>query len=123
MGTYRVPRNTKGESRILVVFSTKALIYTIVGVVIGYMISLIMRLCGIEGIVGYIIMGVLGLIGFSVATFKIPNISSVPAFNAIAGESIDDIIIRFIKHEVNKKKIYISDTNLNAKEEEKVDGK
>lgn len=123
MGTYRVPRNTKGESRILVIFSTKALVYTIVGVVIGYMISLIMRLCGIEGVLGYIIMGVLGLIGFSVATFKIPNISSVPAFNAIAGESIDDIIIRFIKHKVNKKKIYISDTNLNAKEEEKVDGK
>ena len=123
MGTYRVPRNTKGESRILVIFSTKALVYTIVGVVIGYMISLIMRLCGIEGVLGYIIMGVLVLIGFSVATFKIPNITSVPAFNAIAGESIDDIIIRFIKHKVNKKKIYISDINLNAKEEEKVDGK
>ena len=74
-------------------------------------------------VVSAIIFGVLGLIGFSVATFKIPNISSVPAFNAIAGESIDDIIIRFIKHKVNKKKIYISDTNLNAKEEEKVDGK
>ena len=28
MGTYYLPRNTKGEGRILYIFSTKALIYT-----------------------------------------------------------------------------------------------
>ena len=43
MGTYRVPRDTKGESRILVIFSTKALIYTIVGVGIGYLINVILN--------------------------------------------------------------------------------
>lgn len=31
MGTYMIPRNTKGEGRILFIFSTKALIYTVVG--------------------------------------------------------------------------------------------
>lgn len=31
MGTHMIPRNTKGEGRILFVFSTKALIYTAVG--------------------------------------------------------------------------------------------
>ena len=31
MGTYMIPRNTKGEGRILFIFSTKALIYTAVG--------------------------------------------------------------------------------------------
>ncbi len=31
MGTYMIPRNTKGEGRILFIFSTKALIFTVVG--------------------------------------------------------------------------------------------
>ena len=34
MGTYMIPRNTKGEGRILFIFSTKALIFTVVGDVI-----------------------------------------------------------------------------------------
>ena len=31
MGTYNIPRNVKGEGRILFIFSTKALISTAVG--------------------------------------------------------------------------------------------
>ena len=122
MGTYRVPRNTKGESRILIIFSTKALIYTIVGVVIGYIINVILRLIGITG-VGIVIIVVLALLGFSIATFKIPNITSIPAISSIAGESIDDIIIRYMKYKRNKKKIYIAERKSNTKEGEEVNGK
>ena len=35
MQTYEIPRNYKGEGRILYIFSTKALIYTSVGAGIG----------------------------------------------------------------------------------------
>ena len=31
MGTHMIPRNTKGEGRILFIFSTKAMIYTAIG--------------------------------------------------------------------------------------------
>lgn len=31
MGTHMIPRDTKGENRILFIFSTKALIFTAVG--------------------------------------------------------------------------------------------
>lgn len=31
MGTYNIPRNVKGEGRILFVFSGKSLIYTVIG--------------------------------------------------------------------------------------------
>ena len=41
MGTYNLPRNVKGEGRILFVFSTKALIYTVVGIGIGFIFYLI----------------------------------------------------------------------------------
>ena len=35
MGTYNIPRNVKGEGRILFIFSTKSLIYTGIGGLIG----------------------------------------------------------------------------------------
>ena len=31
MGTHMIPRDTKGEGRILFIFSTKAMIFTVVG--------------------------------------------------------------------------------------------
>lgn len=120
MGTYRVPRNTKGESRILLVFSTKALIYTVVGIGIGYMINYVLKFMGISG-VGMVIMAILALLGFSIATFKVPNIGSLPITKEIAGEPIDEVLIRYIKYRKSSKKIYT--LNNKTKEEEKNDGK
>ena len=34
MGTYNIPRNVKGEGRILYIFSTKALMYTFFGAIL-----------------------------------------------------------------------------------------
>ncbi len=106
MGTYQVPRNTKGESRILVIFSTKALIYSMVGVGIGAVFYYMLKMFGL-GTVGIIIMAVLALIGFSIATFKIPELGAFPVTKEIAGEKIDEVIIRYIKYKHNSKKIYI----------------
>ena len=44
MGTYNLPRNVKGEGRILYVFSTKALIYTFVGLCVGLVFNFIFKL-------------------------------------------------------------------------------
>lgn len=63
MGTYNLPRNVKGEGRILFIFSTKALIYTFVGIVIGYFISIIFSMINLR-VVGYVIIAILGLAGF-----------------------------------------------------------
>ena len=41
MNTYNIPRNVKGEGRILYVFSTKALIYTFIGIAIGFIFYLV----------------------------------------------------------------------------------
>ena len=63
MGTYGIPRNTKGEGRILFIFSTKALIYTVVGAGIGFPIHYLLQQVGIE-YVGFGVMGFFGLIGY-----------------------------------------------------------
>ena len=38
MGTYTIPRNLKGETRLLLVFSVKSLITTAIGAAIGGLI-------------------------------------------------------------------------------------
>ena len=47
MGTYNIPRNVKGEGKILYVFSTKALIYTFIGAAIGGVLYLLSALLNI----------------------------------------------------------------------------
>ena len=55
MGTYNIPRNVKGEGKILYVFSTKALIYTFIGAAIGGVLYFIFNSIGL-GTIGFILI-------------------------------------------------------------------
>lgn len=57
MGTYYIPRNYKGESRILYIFTTKALILTAAFGLVGLVFYLIFASLGF-GIIGIIIAGI-----------------------------------------------------------------
>lgn len=107
MGTYNIPRNTKGEGRILMVFSTKALIYTGVGAFIGFimfrMIFAPMKLT----LVGIIVMALLAFLGFSIATFKIPDSDVFEITKNAGGLNIDEVILRIIKFKANPNRKYI----------------
>ena len=107
MATHMIPRNTKGEGRILFIFSTKALIYTVVGGVIGMPFYYILKAIKMN-MVGIIIMAIFAFIGFGIGTFKIPNTDSFKITRLVGGENIDDIIIRYIKFKKKKNKIYIT---------------
>ncbi len=73
MNTYNIPRNVKGEGRILYIFSTKALIYTAIGLAIGLLFYFIFRLIGLKlNCWNYNISNIWGL-GFVIATFKVPD--------------------------------------------------
>ena len=114
MGTYMIPRNTKGEGRILFIFSTKALIYTVVGGVLGLPFYWIFKLFKFKFInPGIIICVILALIGFLIGTVKMPSTEKFRVTRTVGGENIDDIIIRYIKFKRKNNKIYIT------KEEEK----
>ena len=106
MGTYNLPRNVKGEGRILYIFSTKALLYTFAGVGIGLIFYLVLSPFGLE-FVSYIIMGILGLLGFIIATFKVPESTNFSITKNTGGENIDDVIKRAIKFKMKKNKVYI----------------
>jgi len=106
MGTYLIPRDLKGEGRILTVFSYKALLYTVIGLVIGYVFYFIFNLIKLST-VGLIIMGAFALVGFSIGTFKMPNTKNFEITKKTGGEKIDDVLIRLIKFKMKKNRIYI----------------
>lgn len=123
--SYNIPRNVKGEGRILYIFSYKALMYTGIGVLIGVVFNFILSLFGLN-IVGYIIIGVLGFIGFGIGTFKMPNLPFLKSARLATGEQIDEVIKRAIKFKMNKDKLYVYTTEqveTPQKTEEKEGGK
>ena len=108
MNSYNIPRNVKGEGRILYVFSTKALIYTFIGMVVGTLFHFIFSIFGMQSLGFFFIVG-FGAIGFVIATFKIPDTTTFQFTRKTGGENIDEIIKRYVKFKMQKKKIYIFD--------------
>ena len=106
MNSYEIPRNYKGEGRFFYVFSTKGLIYTVVGLMLGYPIYLIFKI-NEKTFIGFLIMALLGFIGFAIATFKIPESNSLSITRKAGGERIDTIIVRWFKFKRNKDRIFI----------------
>ena len=106
MGTYNIPRNVKGEGRILFIFSTKALIYSGVGALAGGLFYVIFNMIGLT-FIGIAFVVLFGLIGFIIGTFKIPNLSRFEITRKAGGEDIDEIIKRAIKFKMNKSEIYV----------------
>lgn len=106
MKSYYIPRNYKGEGRILYIFSTKAIIYTAVGVGIGLIFYFLFNLIGLT-MVGIIIAGLFGLVGFCIATFKVPDMKNFELTKKTGGEKIEDVIKRWILFKKNNNKIYV----------------
>ena len=106
MGTYLIPRDLKGEGRILTIFSYKALAYTVVGAMIGFPFYFIFNLIKLTT-VGIVIMAIFALIGFCIGTFKMPNTNNFEITKKTGGEKIDEILLRLIKFKMKKNRIYI----------------
>lgn len=114
MGTYQVPRNVKGEGRILFIFSKKALLYTAIGIGIGLFFVFIFSIINLA-IIGYVMVVLLGILGFIIGTFKMPSTNSFQITKKTGGENIDEIIKRAIKFRRQGKKIYIYERPENLK--------
>lgn len=106
MGTYNLPRNVKGEGRILFIFTRKSLVWTAGGAVCGFIFYSVFSAAG-AGVVGLLIALLCALIGFSIGTFKMPNLANISWAKANAGENLDDVILRAIKFKQKGNRIYI----------------
>ena len=102
MGTYYIPRNYKGETRILYIFSIKSLITTVLGALIGLIFYFLLMFLGLIK-VGIVLLVIWAVIGYCIGALKIPTIVGLPVTKKIGGESVSDIIIRYIKFKKNRK--------------------
>lgn len=108
MGTYNVPRNVKGEGRILFVFTPKSLLYSVIGAILGLILYFLFSILNLK-LLGIISVLLFAFIGFAIGTFKVPNISLFKSTKVIAGENIDDVIKRAIMFKRKSNRIYIYD--------------
>ena len=103
--SYYVPRSVKGESRILIVFTIKSFIFTLVfgligagfGILFNSLIGLLPSIC---------VTGIFGGFGYIIGAAKIPDSSAMGPFRKAGGEYVSDIIFRFITFK-RRKKIYV----------------
>lgn len=124
MQSHYIPRNYKGEGRILYIFSTKAIIYTAIGAGIGLILYFLLNLLGLTTL-GIIITAIFGGIGFAIATFKVPELKNFEITKKTGGENIDDVIKRWLLFKKKKNKVYVykekNIENLNEKKEDTKD--
>lgn len=103
MGTYYIPRNLRGETRIFYIFTVKSLITTGIGALIGAIFFFLIGTILGERLVGGIIMGIFALIGWAIGAIKIPTLAGLPFTKNIGGESLDEILKRYVKFKMNRR--------------------
>ena len=105
--SYLIPRDTKGEGKILMIFSRKSFLWTLAFAGVG--LITIYPICSILGatLVGIVGVLILGLIGFAISSLKMPNSQNFEILRKTGGEDIDEILLRFIKFKKGGKKIYL----------------
>lgn len=102
MGTYYIPRNYKGETRILYIFTVKTLITTALGAVIGLLFYGLFTLMMLKKVgIGFLIF--FSLVGYAIGAVKIPTIAGLPVTKKIGGEPLSEIIIRYFKFKKTRK--------------------
>ena len=104
MGSYYIPSNNlKGESRILYIFTAKSLIFTAIGAFIGLLFYFVFGIVLGIRIIGYICIAIFAVLGYAIATIKIPAGGNSKLSKNVGGDSIDDIIKRYILFKKNRK--------------------
>ncbi|MCI9000194.1 MAG: hypothetical protein HFJ26_04565 [Clostridia bacterium] len=116
MGPYNIPRNVKDEGRILFIFTGKSMIYTVVCAAVGFFFYLIIAACGAK-MIGMIVIAIFALIGYCVGTFKVPDLGAFAFTKKVGGENIDDVIIRAIRFNRSKSRIYTYEIEEETKDE------
>ncbi|MGE5316573.1 MAG: PrgI family mobile element protein [Chloroflexota bacterium] len=93
---YIIPRDVKGETRILTYFTPKSFLFTVIGIIIGTVFYMFFKMLTLNK-TGLIVLVIISVLSFGIGALKIPETSAFPFFKDAGGETIDDIIMRYIK--------------------------
>ncbi len=121
--SYYVPRSVKGESRILIIFTIKSFVFTVVFGVVGVLFILLLSMIIPMNLwAEIIIVAIFGAIGYAISAGKIPDVPIMGPFRKAGGEYVYEIIFRFLTFK-RRKKIYVynldSDRNINNSDKNK----
>ena len=101
-------------------FSRLFLIFYFLHLILHFVFYLVFNALNLQT-VGIIILAIFGLIGFVIATFKVPDTTAFEITRKTGGENIDDVIRRAFKFKMEHNKVYlytIEPKNEKTKEEE-----
>lgn len=87
------------------IFSYKALIYTLISGAMGLLFFFLFKTIKLTKI-GIAFIVIFALIGFIIGTFKIPETDAFEITRKAGGQNIDDVLKQLIKFKMKKKKIY-----------------
>ena len=107
MGTHLIPREVEGEGRILIIFTMKGFVGTLIGIGIGAIFHSVFTAMNAE-LVGWIALGICALIGFVIGQVKLPTSNSFELLKKAGGDYVYEIIAKYIKFKRNRK-IYTYD--------------
>lgn len=89
------------------IFSTKSLIASCAGAVIGFAIYYLLKSIFGLGAIGLVITLIPAVIGYGITTLKVPETNNFEITRKTGGDRIDDVILRAIKFKQKGKRIYV----------------
>ncbi len=98
MTKHEIPREKKSETRLFSIFSIRSLLYTLVFLVLGFIIGAIVKIIIPSRTLMYIIIGLIGAFGFLMGTVPIRPISFIPATKDVQGLYLHQVIVTYIKY-------------------------
>ncbi len=107
MGTHLIPRSdVKGQDRLFIFFTVPGLIGTVCALLPAIPIFMILDHMN-KVIVGFVVLGVFGFIGFIIGQGKVPDGASFGLSKKVGGLYIRDVIKDWLAFGKNKKKFVL----------------
>lgn len=97
------------------IFSTKSLIASCIGALVGFIIYYLFNIIFGLGKIGLIITLIFAAIGFGITTLKVPETNNFEITRKTGGDRIDDVIMRAIRFKQKGRKIYVYTKEENEK--------
>ena len=89
------------------IFSTKSLIASVIGAIIGLVFYYLFKVIFNMGTIGIIIVLIFAAIGYAITTLKVPETNNFEITRKTGGDKMDDVILRAIRFKQKGKKIYV----------------
>lgn len=97
------------------IFTTKSLIVSVIGAIIGLVIYYFLKTIFGLGTMGLLLAVVFAAIGYGITTLKVPESNNFAITRKTGGDRMDDVILRALKFKQKGKRIYVYTKEENKK--------